>query len=596
MPDYVSQVADPLIAAVLIEVLGNKEEKFNRHWALSAILAGWGRNHPKVKSAIDVLIDAADEDLDDLAALLPEIMPDKAAARECLIRMGARKKVRRDLLAIGLEVCGCDATDNEAVAAILAFPEQTRLAFDASHPLFRAFGAHTNVRALAMERIRGADGLLTVLATDYADDPEFAPALFDAAVPLPVDLRTQVVEVAITGATGTALEAVLGLAMLETDPELRARMVIAHHRALPPEAHDTARQALLAKAVAFGAGYDSVRAAALAGLVTIGALDALVTLEDRGKPVLLETGGAIVEGIASVERLICERFAEFEAAFGDSLQERFKQRDPGSRLAKILSAAPGASFAARAAFIALAERGEIPCKPQVLRALATERPRSSLLLARCWDMLDSSDDRNDRAMINADVGLILRDHFSGDAAVRQRLVERFKKKSVTATAIPLAIFAPDAEELTFPIDINALGREFADWTVAVHVAAYRADSASFCGLLEAMVTRPWRSQFDAQKITNLAVEERLQRDSELEGLLSARIRMDVNPSISSSFARYLAAAGKLSLESRGRALDLLQLFGANQRLPVAGYDAITDQWRAARVTLLDAVSAGLELS
>ena len=61
MPDYVSQVPDPLIAAVLIEVLANKEEKFNRHWALSAILAGWGRNHPKVKSAIDVLIDAADD-------------------------------------------------------------------------------------------------------------------------------------------------------------------------------------------------------------------------------------------------------------------------------------------------------------------------------------------------------------------------------------------------------------------------------------------------------------------------------------------------------------------------------------------------------
>jgi hypothetical protein len=67
-----------------------------------------------------------------------------------------------------------------------------------------------------------------------------------------------------------------------------------------------------------------------------------------------------------------------------------------------------------------------------------------------------------------------------------------------------------------------------------------------------MVTRRWRTQFDAQQITNLADEERLLRDSELEGLLTARIGKDVDPSISGSFARYLAAAGKLNPEARRR--------------------------------------------
>lgn len=594
MPGYVAQVADPSVAAALMGILGEKEKSIDRHWALSSLLAGWGRDNPAVKPAIDALADAADEDLDDLAALLPEIMPDKAVARERLIRMGARAGVRRDLLAIGLEACNCDATDNEAVAAILAFPEQLRGIYDASGTLFRAFGAHANVRALALERVREADGPLATIAAGYADDPELAPTLFDAAVPLPVDLRAQVVEVAATGATGTALEAVLGQAMLETDPELRVRMVIAHHRNLPPEAQDVARQALLAKAVAVGGEFELDRAAALAGLATIGALDALATLEDRGKPVVLETSGHI-EGIASLERLICERFADFEAAFGDSLPMRFKSLVHNNRLAEILSAAPSASPDARAAFLALAERGEIPRTPQSLRALAAERPHSALLLARCFDTLDINDYHNGRAMFNAEVGLILREHFSGDAGVRQRLVAQFQKTPFTATAIPLAIFAPEAEELQLPIDFDALGHEFADWTVAVHVAAYRADSATFCKLLEAMVTRRRRSQFDAQLMTNLAVEERLQRDAKLEGLLSARIRIDVNPSISGSFARYLAAAGKFSFEARGRALDLLQSFGTNQHLPVAGYDVIADQWRAVRATLLDAVSAGLEL-
>lgn len=594
MPGYVAQVADPSVAAAVMGILDEKKRNFERHWALSSLLAGWGRDNPAVKSAIDALADAADEDLDDLAALLPQIVPDKAVARERLIRMGARAEVRRDLLAIGLEACNCDAADNEAVAAILAFPEQLRGLYDPSDILFRTFGAHAHARTFALERIREADGPLATIAAGYADDPELAPTLFDAAVPLPVDLRAQVVEVAATGATSTALEAVLVQAMLETDPELRVRMVIAHYRALPPETQEAARQLLLAKAVAVGTEYESIRAAALAGLVTIGALDALATLEDRGKPVALETSG-LTEGIPSLERLICERFADFEAAFGDRLPMRFTSLVHNNRLAEILSAAPSASPNARAAFLALAERGEIPRTPQALRALAAERPRSTLLLSRCFDTLDSRDHHNGRAMFNAEVGLILREHFSGDAGVRQRLVAQFKKTPFTATAIPLAIFAPDAEELQLPIDFDMLGHEFADWTVAVHVAACRADSDTFCKLLEAMVTRRSCSQFDAQLMTNLAVEERLQRDAKLEGLLSGRIGNDVNPSISGSFARYLAAAGKFSFEARGRALDLLQSFGANQHLPVAGYDVIADQWRAVRATLLDAISADLEL-
>lgn len=77
--------------------------------------------------------------------------------------------------------------------------------------------------------------------------------------------------------------------------------------------------------------------------------------------------------------------------------------------------------------------------------------------------------------------------------------------------------------------------------------------------------------------------------------MMARFGRNVDPSISGSFARYLAAAGKLNSEARRRVLDLLSEFGANQRLPVAGYDAVADQWGAVRATLLNAVSAGLEL-
>lgn len=595
LPGYVAKVADPLVATSLVEMLNEKNSRMDRYWALKSLLAGWGRFHPEVKEAIDALAEAPDGDICDLVALFPDIMVDKGAARERLIRIGTRTDVRRDLLAIGLQGCGSDSGDNDAVAAILTINEPLRGIFEALDPIFQAFGAHPSVRALARERIEEPSGPLAVMGRSYVDDPEFGPILFDAAVPLPIELRTQIVEVASMGTAGTALEALLGKAKTESDSELRTRMVIAHHRELPQKAIAAARTALLADAVAIGSDYEAARASALAGLVTIGALDALATLEDRGKPVALVTG-SYIERIPSVERLICEQFADFESVFGDNLSDRFGSLGERGRLTDILSVAPGASSASRSAFLELAERGEMPLKPHALRALAAERPHSELLLARCWDTLDSRGHANDCAMINAEVGLILREHFAGEPDVRARLVEQCKRTPSTVTAIALAVFAPDAEELSLHTSFEGLGRDFADWTVAAHVAARRADSPTFSKLLEALVTRRWRSQFDAQRITNLAVEERLQRDPELVALLSARIEESCDPSVSGSFARYLAAAGKLDLDGRNKAILLLQAFGRGRRLPVAGYDAVADQWRAARATLLDAVSAGLEIS
>lgn len=594
LPGYVKWINDQSLAAILIELLSEKKRNLDRYWALMALLTGWGRDHPEIKSAIDALASAPDEDLDDLAPFLAEIMQDKAAARERLIRMSTRSQMRRDLLVMGLAACGCDASDDEAVAGIFAVPDQLRGMFAPSYELFNTFGAHPIVRKFALQCIQEGTESFLATAAAYADDSEFATVLLNAVAPLPVELRTQIVEAAAVGASGTALEAVLGQSEFETDAELRARMSIAHYRLLPEHSRDVARQALLKQMLAVGSDYEPTRASALAGLVTIGELDALAALVDRGKPVELVTS-TLSEGIASVERLICERFAEFQAAFGKDLRERFDSLGYGSRLSAILSAAPGASSAARAAFLSLAELGEIPHTSSALRALAAERPGSDLLLARCLDALDRSHQANDRVLVNGDIGLILRDHFSGNSIVREQLVLRYNKRPCAATAIPLAVFAPDADELPSLAKDGEFGRELGEWAVAVHVAGFRSESAAFCELLEAMVTRQHHSQFDAQQITNLAVEERLLRDPELEGLMSAKINKDVNPSISGSFARYLGAAGKLDPTTRGRALDLLNVLGANQCLPVASYDAISDQWRAARAILLDAVSAGLEL-
>jgi energy-coupling factor transporter ATP-binding protein EcfA2 len=595
LPPYVTKCADPEIALVLIEMAKNKAEHFNRHWALVSLLAGWGRNHPATKSAIDDLAAFADEDLEDLTALIPDIEATKVIARERLIRMAKRPAVRRDLLAVGFQACGSGSADNEAVQAILSDPKKGSKAFDPSPQLFRSFPQHPDVRKLANGVLLELNGPLASIASGYPDDPAFLSPLFDAAVPLPIDLRSQVVEVAGLGASGTVLESILAQGMSEHDPDLRARMVMAHYAALPAEKHLEARAELLKEATATGPDFESVRASALAGLTVINALDELARLQDHGKPVALETGGYSAR-IASVERLICERFADFQEAFGADLAERFRTFASDNRIADILTSAPGASPASRAAFLALAEREDFSVTARSLRALAAERPRSDLLRARCLEALSQTNHRNDQAMENAVVAHILSEQFPQDEDLRRRLAEQYKMAPVMPNALPLAIYDPNCAELDALTSSSSLGHEFGDWAVAIQISSRRHGTEAFARLVEAMVCRPWASIFDVQQTINLAVADRLQRDSELETLMAKRIADGVHPSVVGSFARYLAAAGKFSPELREKALALIRSHRASQRIPVAGYDAVGDERRVLRATLLDAVSAGLDAS
>ncbi len=593
--EYVTHVADPEIALLLRSILLSDKHGFNSMWAVKALSVGWGREDPDVQSTFDTIIATPDDELEELVSLLPEVYADKVAARERLLRMARRPNVRQDLLTHGLAQCGCDGSDDEAVQAILSHIEQQPgSVYSLSTRLFQSFGTHPAVRALAAQSLRTENTRLTAIASGYASDPEFTQPLLDAATPLPTDLRTQIVELAVDGAPGTALETTLSHAMFETDSELLVRMVKAHYARLPQEAHEGAKHFLLGLAVQIGPDYESTRAAALAGLTAIGALDGLVELQDRGKPVQLYAGRQM-DPMPSLERQICERFADFESAFGEGLPDRFETWGAHMRLAEILSTAPGASPAARAAFLGLMERGEGPWTIQSVRALAVERPRSTLLLQRCWDVLDKQERNNTRAKANAEIAAVLRAHFPENADVQQRLAALFVLSPSVETAITLAVYSPHAPELpTLPL--QDLGQDFGDWTIAVHVAAHRANSNEFATLLEAMVTRKYRSTFDAQQITNLAVQERLQRDLELEGLLGAQLRLDADRSISGSFARYLAAAGKLDTSVRAKVAELLRAVSIDQSLPLAGYDAIADEWRCTRATLLDALSAGLDLN
>ena len=150
LASYVRHAADLEVAAALHKAKRDNKQAFNGMWALKALLAGWGREHPDVRSTIFVpSLRRLTKNLRSLS-LLPAVYGDKSLARDRLLRMGRRPSVRRDLLTQGLAECGCDGSDEEAVQSIIGQMKEIGSVYEFSRGLFLSFGTHPAVRKLAV--------------------------------------------------------------------------------------------------------------------------------------------------------------------------------------------------------------------------------------------------------------------------------------------------------------------------------------------------------------------------------------------------------------------------------------------------------------
>lgn len=588
---YVARVADPELAATLKAALV-KTDGMVRYWALTAMLEGWGREHPDVDEALHELAAQPDEKLIDVAAHLPVLMKDQKQARERLLRMSAIPDLRRDMLAIGLAAAGCDGSDEDAVTAILTSSSRRGLIGDPAHTLFTTFGANLRVRALAKRTLLEPDAPISSIAQAYPNDPEFNEAVLESAVPLPTELRMQCVEAASRSSRDTILFRLLAKAPLEPDGELRVRMTIARCENAHQSEYDALERELLEAAIAIGPNYSSTRASALAGLVTLDRLQGLANLTERGNPVRLSTGD-FLERIPTIERLICSRLANLKAIFGIDFQERFSSFESDG-FATVLCAAPNASAEARRAFLELAEKNQLPKTPRSIRALAELKPGSDLLLDACFKLLDEGKLNNEKALVNAEIGLVLLEQFADDPTVRLRLTQQVGFGFSVASTIPLAVYDPGHSELPkFPFSEN-MQQEFGAWALGAAIARKSLDTDKFCQFVAAMVARNSFNAFDAQQFANRAIIHRLREDDEAIGAFEKWISINADPSLSGSAARFLVAAGLLNGESKERINSLLKAAQDGQQLPTAGFDPIADEWRALRATLLDALTGAAE--
>lgn len=245
------------------------------YWAVQPLLGGWGRSDPVVASFIDEIASWDNEKLNNLAAILPQILTDFDACRTRLLSLArGSERPRFDLIARGLATLGCTAGDAEVVDTLLAAVGEGPSLFDPSLGLITHFSTNPRVRQYALQTLNVRAPPLRALARAYENDAEIRKQVLAYANPLPVTLRGDIVEVASSEANSrVAFHRVLECYDTEVEGELKIASSIYYHRYVvrTPNGPTTDQLKQLAGALhAVGPDLHERRAAAFAGMLLLG--------------------------------------------------------------------------------------------------------------------------------------------------------------------------------------------------------------------------------------------------------------------------------------------------------------------------------------
>lgn len=586
----------------LIEI-ASVEQGWGDFWAVRPLLEGWGRADATVATFLDGMASWDDKRLNNLAALLRQIITDPEVCRARLLSLARHsERPRFDLIARGFAALGCSSDDSEVVDVLLAAIGKGAPAFDPGPALLAQFSANARVRQYALDALKDRAPPLAALALAYKDDAEIRTLVLKFTNSLPATLRGDIAEVASGEASvRPCFNSVLEGYDIEVDGELKIAASIYYHRLLArglvgPVPEHLAK--LTTDLHAVGPDLHERRAAAFAGMLLLGRVNDIVPMIEYGdKPLNIRSGTGYGNESDSLTALMSERWEDLSTAFGSDLAGRFGDfgSDDGHLwdcLAPHLSASP----AARRDFLNFCNQTDTTLGLRSFAALAREQPSSDLLLRHCWRVFGREVNGQHQRQsawavqrIRLEIAYILRDQFRDRADVAAHLQEALKRGQ-SAEVVALSLFSPQ-DPLLDQIRIGPLeiGQQYSDWVTALHLAAARSEAKDFVAVTLMMINRPSHGIWSFQDVTNRAVVERLRRDPDSVGLVKDRLAGIPSASEIASLPRYLSAAGALDEEVNQRCAALLTQ-EARESLTRAGYDAIDDTIRAVSRSLLEVVT------
>lgn len=585
-----TKLEDPIIKNYLIDKV-RLSKGMSAFWCLAPLVEGWAARDPDVKDLIQEVLNWPDEQKQYVVNLLPKVLEREACIQELLRIAKSNFKIRFDLLISAftqLDVSEDKEISNVLITKILSEPDSV---YSGSKSLIALYPHEPKVKEYALRILEERNPPLALLASVYHDEPIFQIKIAEKVESLTTTLRLQIIDAASSefDRNDTAKQ-ILGRYDNEVDGSLKIQGAIKHYQAQYPT--DSDRQAviqgLLSDALSIGIDHDERRAAAFAGIIIYGATKQFASLEWNNKPLDISLGAYGRESQALL-RLVAEHWGELDNNFDRKLISRLGSLNSESNFWAIISPYISISPTLRQAFIEYCKYTKY-IGFQELQALAKEFPKSDLLLQHCISGINSLN--TDRTLTSYqkyfEASYILRDQFSGDKEVLFQLGKLLQDTNHQYGISAMAIYDPYNSSLD-KVEKQILSElaTLENYAPSIILAASRFKTEQLGILVKRMINRSSHSMWDFQDGINSALKSRIGNDVEFVAQIGAWLVSNPTESEISSFSRYLGATGKLDEETQTLCLHLLNERNITLRIPIQGYDAISDLVRPVTHSLLD---------
>jgi hypothetical protein len=406
------------------------------HWPAKALLETWGMTDSAIASSLLEIATGPANRASSIAHLIPQILRDPVEARGRLIELLRDPSVSRaDFVLSGLQAVGSNESDQEVLSLILEQMQtrDPRFKQEAIAYLIGDYGKDPRVRAVAQEQAQLREWSISIVASTYPNDEQFASEIFGAASTLPVELRRVIVSDPSIATNDYAFALKLfGRWESEADDEVKTEAAVRYHglKAVLPGLSESDLLALRNAIVAVGYDYEGRRQASLAGLIVSDRLDLLDLRETTDTYSRFNVGFTFCRNVALLRTILhhWEMMREKLGARFWEMLEKFES-DPlqlWSRFCPFLweYEPPRAE-----AFAFLSSRPERNSTPEILTFLAGATTHRGLLLEYVTAALFALPRTPREPLATIVAAEILGEEFGGDPDIGALLENKLRERS-----------------------------------------------------------------------------------------------------------------------------------------------------------------------
>jgi len=581
-----------------------------RRLYIEALLDGWGMDDTEVAGALRQIVFGQPNEYADIADFLPRIIRDNKACRERMMKLYTGRELdgRARCILAGLGDPEEDEDDENSVAIVIDYvlrQEHSEYGFYQLRQLAALYPSDARVREMAKREALRPNGDFPAVASSYGHDDEIRKLLIDLACPLPVPLRKLIGSLLGDGAGDDEF----ALPLLQNydqdnNDEVLTQASIAYHTRLKTSgiATDAALEKLSHDIVLYGPNYQARRRAALVGLITLGRLELITTIEEPSN--YLDDKHCRVPVVdkpypnVPLQKLLLKNWSYLKEVLGDSRWKHLPSdfsRDNRVTFWDSYCLLANDYTEAREEALAFLEDNYI-VSPNVLRFIAQTKPKSELLLENCLRALSPSEASRVRDVEITDTAAeLLGAHFGDDPQVLQRLLAERRLPSVQGDSFDERLIValcegwPDSKELE---QIFNAAREFKPRLPQTYFQLICRKSESrfvFERLLN--LIRLGESDYYVRRspIVRPAIR-RLQADDDLARLLTSHLTGDPSASDKATIPRLLAAAQGVPTELRQWCIRESEAQLDEGAFPQTGFDLVSRAVRPVLHSLFDVLA------